>query len=107
MHVLLPYLWLVLLLLTPPASTKHTKVIIHVPYKVHRHKHTHTIVRHVHHKPASHDHYEVLGYTYGEKKPVHFGGGHGWYAADNGGLEQESPVHFTAGGNDLGLENDY
>lgn len=57
----------------------HKKVIIHVPIKVKHHKHTHTIVKHVHHKHGGggggDDHYEVLGYTYGEPKPApHFGG---------------------------------
>ncbi|XP_063632909.1 uncharacterized protein LOC134803982 [Cydia splendana] len=80
----------------------HKKVIIHVPVLVKHHHHKHTIVKHVHHKHGGgggDDHYEVLGYTYGEPKAApHFGGGHGWHAADEGheGLE-DSPVSFDGG----------
>lgn len=58
----------------------HKKVVIHVPVYVKHHHHKHTIVKHVHHKHGGgggDDHYEVLGYTYGEPKhsAPHFGGG--------------------------------
>lgn len=56
----------------------HKKVIIHVPLFVKHHHHKHTIVKHVHHKHGGggDDHYEVLGYTYGEPKAApHFSGG--------------------------------
>ncbi|XP_041987652.1 uncharacterized protein LOC121739326 [Aricia agestis] len=78
----------------------HKKVVIHVPLYVKHHHHKHTIVKHVHHKHGGgggDDHYEVLGYTYGEPKAApHFGGGHGWGAAeeDHG---HDSPVSFEAG----------
>ncbi|VVD02784.1 unnamed protein product [Leptidea sinapis] len=43
------------------------------------------------------DHYEVLGYTYGEPKPApHFGGGHGWSAAEES-QDHDSPVSFDGG----------
>ncbi|KAK9880870.1 hypothetical protein WA026_013197 [Henosepilachna vigintioctopunctata] len=35
----------------------HHRVIIHVPYKVHTHKHTHTIYKIIKEKPKGH-HYE-------------------------------------------------
>ncbi|XP_047524561.1 uncharacterized protein LOC125062593 [Pieris napi] len=82
----------------------HKKVIIHVPLFVKHHHHKHTIVKHVHHKSGGgggDDHYEVLGYTYGEPKPApHFGGGHGWHAAEESQVH-DSPVSFS--GNDHGL----
>ncbi|XP_049886307.1 uncharacterized protein LOC126380747 [Pectinophora gossypiella] len=77
----------------------HKKVIIHVPLYVKHHHHKHTIVKHIHHHKkgggGGDDHYEVLGYTYGEPKAApHFGGGHGWHAADEGHEGDESPVSF-------------
>uniref|UniRef100_A0A2A4JWP1 Uncharacterized protein n=1 Tax=Heliothis virescens TaxID=7102 RepID=A0A2A4JWP1_HELVI len=79
------------------------KVIIHVPLFVKHHHHKHTIVKHVHHKSGGgggDDHYEVLGYTYGEPKAApHFGGGHGWGAAEetHDGSYGEAPVSFEGG----------
>ncbi|XP_013139986.1 PREDICTED: uncharacterized protein LOC106104469 [Papilio polytes] len=79
----------------------HKKVVIHVPLFVKHHHHKHTIVKHVHHKSGGgggDDHYEVLGYTYGEPKAApHFGGGHGWGAADEGHGHEDSPVSFDGG----------
>ncbi|OWR46211.1 uncharacterized protein LOC116777626 [Danaus plexippus] len=76
----------------------HKKVIIHVPLFVKHHHHKHTIVKHIHHKSGGgggDDHYEVLGYTYGEPKAApHFGGGHGWSAAEE---SHDSPVSFSGG----------
>ncbi|CAG5007079.1 unnamed protein product [Parnassius apollo] len=80
------------------ADGGHKKVIIHVPLFVKHHHHKHTIVKHVHHKSGGggDDHYEVLGYTYGEPKAApHFGGGgHGWGVADEGHGYEDTPVSF-------------
>ncbi|XP_026500844.1 uncharacterized protein LOC113404221 [Vanessa tameamea] len=78
----------------------HKKVIIHVPVFVKHHHHKHTIVKHIHHKSGGggDDHYEVLGYTYGEPKPApHIGGGHGWGAAEESHGHEDSPVSFEGG----------
>ncbi|CAH0578020.1 unnamed protein product [Chrysodeixis includens] len=87
----------------------HKKVIIHVPLFVKHHHHKHTIVKHIHHKSGGgggDDHYEVLGYTYGEPKAApHFGGGHGWGAAEEPQAEGgygDSPVSFEGAGDQGG-----
>ncbi|XP_075991044.1 uncharacterized protein LOC142986430 [Anticarsia gemmatalis] len=95
------------LLISAGGGGGHKKVIIHVPLFVKHHHHKHTIVKHIHHKHGGggDDHYEVLGYTYGEPKAApHFGGGghgggHGWGAAEEShdGGYGEAPVSFEGG----------
>ncbi|XP_066582122.1 uncharacterized protein [Prorops nasuta] len=74
---------------------EHHHVIIHVPYKVKTIKHTHTIVKHIHH--GKDDKYEVLGYTVG--KPIDLGGHEG--GGDLGGHVFLSKGH-SFGGGDIG-----
>ncbi|XP_038216575.1 uncharacterized protein LOC119835678 [Zerene cesonia] len=86
-------------LITAGGHGGHKKVIIHVPLFVKHHHHKHTIVKHIHHKSGGggDDHYEVLGYTYGQPKAApHFGGGHGWHAAEES-HSHDSPVSFEGG----------
>lgn len=67
----------------------HKKVIIHVPFNIKHHHHTHTVYKHIHHKAegghggghgGGEDEFKVLGYTYGG----HGGGGEG---GQHGGWE--------------------
>lgn len=48
----------------------HKKYLIHVPFHIKHHHHTHTIVKHVYHK-AEKPEYKFLGYTHDD----HHGGG--------------------------------
>ncbi|KYQ55505.1 hypothetical protein ALC60_05567 [Trachymyrmex zeteki] len=66
----------------------HSHVVIHVPYKIKKIQHTHTITKHIHHGGGGGgDSYEVLGYTYGHPISLggHDGGGDGHDFGGGGG----------------------